>query len=328
MKKKEKGQKELIIYQAKSGAIEFRGDFSRDTIWATQKQIAEVFGVSTKTVNEHLQNIYKEKELTKKATIRDFRIVQKEGERKVRRVVMFYNLDTIISVGYRVNSKKATEFRIWATKILKQHIIQGYTINRKIIGKNYDNFIKAVSDVEKLLPKDHVIPTEDILSLIKVFAGTWLSLESYDEEKFPKKGFTKKDVHVQADELYAAVDELKKNLRKKKQATELFAQEKDVGSLEGILGNVTQAVFGKDVYASIEEKAAHLLYFVVKNHPFTDGNKRTGAFSFIWFLNRAHIPFRQKITPEALTAITLLVAESKPKEKDRMIGLILLLLKK
>jgi len=325
---KKKKIDEVVMYQTKSGEIAFRGDFTRDTIWATQKQISEVFGVNTRTVNEHLQNIYKDKELEKKATIRKFRIVQKEGKRDVERDVLFYNLDSIISVGYRVNSKRATEFRIWATKILRQHITRGYTINKKVIGKNYEKFMKAVSDVQKLLPRDTSISTESILDLIKAFAGTWVSLESYDEGKFPQKGFTKKDVQVQANDLYGAVADLKRNLIKKKQATDMFAQEKRKGSMEGILGNVMQSVYGKDVYKSIEEKAAHLLYFMVKNHPFTDGNKRSGAFAFIWFLNRVQIPFREKITPEALTAITLLVAESKPKEKDRMIGLVLLLLKR
>ena len=289
---KKKRQKELVIYQAKSGAIEFRGEFGRDTIWATQKQIADVFGVTPQNITMHIKRVYADGELSKKATSKESLQVQMEGSRKIKRSIKEYNLDVIIAVGYRISSVLGTQFRIWATKVLRQHITQGYTINRKIIGKNYDSFIKAVSDVEKLLPKNHIIPTEDIISLIKVFAGTWLSLESYDEEKFPKKGFTRRDVQVHSDELYAAVDELKKNLRKKKQATDLFAQEKRDGNLEGIFGNVTQAVFGNDVYGSIEEKAAHLLYFVVKNHPFTDGNKRTGAFAFIWFLNRAHVPFR------------------------------------
>ena len=177
------------------------------------------------------------------------------------------------------------------------------------------------------MPKEEIISTENILELIKTFADTWLSLESYDEDKFLIKGNTKKKVEIQADELYEMIAKFKKELVRKKQATILFAQEKRAKSLEGILGNVFQAVFGKEVYSTVEEKAVYLLYFVVKNHPFNDGNKRTGAFIFIWFLQKAGIKFQQKITPEALTSITLLVAESKPKDKDRIIGLLLLLLK-
>lgn len=325
MKKRKKTQNELIIYQAKNGAIEFRGDFCRDTIWATQKQIATVFGVQRPAVTKHINNIFKDQELDQKSVCSEMEHTAEDGKKYKTK---FYNLDIILAVGYRTNSAKAIEFRKWSTGILKKHIIEGYTINRKIVGENYDKFIKAVNDVEKLLPAGNKVDAKDILELIKSFAGTWVSLESYDEEKFPQRGFTKRDVEVHADDLYDAVEKLKRDLMKKKQATDLFAQEKKQRSLEGILGNVMQAVFGKDVYGSIEEKAVHLLYFVVKNHPFVDGNKRTGAFAFIWFLNKSRIPFREKITPEALTAITLLVAESKPKDKDRVIGLIFLLLKK
>jgi len=156
-----KRQKQLVIYQAKNGAIEFRGDFDRNTIWGTQKQIAKIFDVDVRTINEHFQNIYKTTELSEKATIRKFRIVQQEGNRRVEREINFYNLDAIISVGYRVNSKHATQFRIWATKILKQHLLDGYTINKKRIGQNYEKFIQAMSDVKALLPAGNKVRTED-----------------------------------------------------------------------------------------------------------------------------------------------------------------------
>jgi len=318
-------KKDLVIYQAKSGAIEFRGDFSKDTIWATQKQIAEVFGVQRPAITKHINNILKDKELDSDSVCSKMEHTANDGKNYN---TTYYNLDIVLAIGYRVNSSTAIEFRKWATKILRQHITKGYTINKKVIGNNYGTFIKAVEDVQKLLSKDSSVHTEDILELIKTFANTWVSLESYDEDKFPQKGFTKKDVELNANEIYKDVDKLKSSLIKKRQATSMFAEEKKSGNLEGILGNVMQSMYGKDLYDSVEEKAAHLLYFVVKNHPFTDGNKRTGAFSFIWFLNRAGVQFRTKITPEALTAITLLVAESRPKDKDRLIGLILLLLKK
>jgi death-on-curing family protein len=323
-----KVSKDLILYQTKNGEIQFRGDFVNETIWATQKQIAEVFGIERSVVTKHIRNIFKDKEVNKNSTSAIFAQVQKEGRREVKRQVEFYNLDIILAVGYRTNSAQAVNFRKWSSKILKQYIYQGYNINPEIIGKNYEQFINAVDEVKKLLPESKAIKMANVLELIKSFSRAWLSLESYDEDKFPTKGNTKKKVEIQAGELYEAVDELKKELIKKKQATELFAQEKRKKSLEGILGNVLQSAFGREMYQTVEEKAVHLLYFVVKNHPFTDGNKRTGAFAFIWFLQRAGIQFRQKITPEALTVITLLVAESRPKDKDRIIGLLFLLLRK
>ena len=323
-----KKHKEIMLYQAKDGAIAFRGDFESDTVWGTQKQIAEVFGIERSVVTKHIRNILSDGEVDKNSTCAKFAHVQMEGGREVVRNVEFYNLDIILAVGYRTNSAKAMNFRKWATKVLKQHLTKGYTINKNLVAKNYDAFMKAVGDVQKLLPKENDIPTETILELIKSFADTWFSLESYDEDRLPQKGFSKRDLEIQSDELYAAVAKFKSELIKKKEATDLFAQEKKFGNLEGILGNVMQSAFGRDVYESVEEKAAHLLYFVVKNHPFNDGNKRTGAFSFVWFLNKAGIPYKNKITPEALTAITLLVAESKAKEKERIIGLILLMLKR
>ncbi len=322
---KNKSIKNIAIYQAKNGAIEFRGDYEKETIWGTQKQIAEVFGVDVRTINEHLINIYKTEELKEDSTVRKFRIVQKEGKREVEREVSFYNLDAILSVGYRVNSKQATQFRIWATHTLKQHLLQGYTINIKRIGKNYEKFMQAVAEIKALLPAGNIIKTEDILELVKAFAGTWFSLDAYDKSSFPKKGHSKKQVKITAEELTNAIRELKTDLIKKKEATEIFGQGRSTGSVEGIIGNVFQSAFGKDVYPTTEEKAAHLLYFMVKNHPFVDGNKRSGAFAFVWFLRKAGL-LRASLTPEALTSITLLVAESNPKDKEKMTGLILLFL--
>jgi len=321
-------KKDLVIYQAKNGAIEFRGDFSSENIWGTQKQIAEVFGVERSVITKHIKNIFKDGEVAKKATCAIFAQVQKEGNRKVTRDVEYYNLDIILAVGYRTNSSKAIEFRKWSSDILKQHITKGYVFNKKVIKNNYDDFLDAVQKIQKILPNKSIVKAQDVLELVKAFADTWFSLESYDKDSFPKKGFTKKKVTIQADDLYNAVAEFKKDQIKRKLATDLFAQEKNKKALEGILGNVFQSVFSQDVYGTVEERASHLLYFIIKNHPFNDGNKRTGAFTFVWFLNKSGIDFKNKITPEALTTITLLIAESKPKDKERMIGLVLLLLKK
>ena len=328
MKKGEKEIKEIILFQGKDGSIAFRGDIEHETIWATQKQIAELFDVERSVVTKHIKNIFKDGEVDRNSTCAFFAQVQKEGNRFVKRNVEMYNLDIILAVGYRTNSSRAIEFRRWATSVLKQHLTEGYTINKKRIRENSERLLRAIETLEHLLPERRKLSPKEILSLVKHFSKTWTSLEAYDEGRLPDGGTTQKKVHIEAKELYDAVADLKKKLIRKRSATELFAQEKRVGALEGILGNVMQSAFGEEMYPSVEEKAAHLLYFIVKNHPFNDGNKRTGAFAFVWFLQKNRFPFRTKITPEALTALTLLVAESKPREKDRMIGLILLLLGK
>ncbi|MGB2580201.1 MAG: RhuM family protein [Minisyncoccia bacterium] len=319
-------KKEIIIYQAKSGAIALRGDFGKETVWATQAQIAVAFDVDVRTINEHIKNIYKTKELLESTTIRNLRIVQNEGKREVEREVKHYNLDMILSVGYRVNSKKATAFRHWATKTLRAHIVDGYTINRTRIAKNYDAFAQAVADVKALLPFGTMANTKDILELITMFADTWLSLDAYDKENFATKGATKKSVKITAGMFAVALSSLKGSLIVKGEATDLFATEREKGSLAGIIGNVMQAFGGKDIYPTVEEKAAHFLYFIIKNHPFLDGNKRSGAYAFVWFLAKAKILNTSRITPPALTAITLLVAESNPAHKDKMVGIILTML--
>ena len=178
-----------VIYQAKNGAIELRGDFDNDnTVLGSLNQMADLFGRDKSVISRHIKNIFKSGELNKRATVAKIATVQKEGKREIMREVEYYNLDMILSVGYRVDSKIAIEFRRWSTKILKQHITKGYTINRKIIGKNYDQFIKAVDDVKKLLPKGNIISRSDILELVKSFSNAWLSLESHDEDSFPKVG--------------------------------------------------------------------------------------------------------------------------------------------
>jgi death-on-curing family protein len=319
-------EKELVVYQAENGAIELRADLDTETIWASQKEIARIFDVTTQNITTHLKQLCKDVELEEKATCKESLHVQKEGNRTVKRAIKEYNLDVIIAVGYRISSATGTTFRKWATLTLKQHITQGYTINPSRITQNYDAFMLAVGDIQQLASNQSILETSDVLALIKSFAHTWFSLESYDEGKLPKTGLNEKDITLEGSSLVKAVAQLKATLIDKKQATPLFAQEKKEGSLKGILGSVFQTVFGQDAYPTIEEKAAHLLYFIIKNHPFNDGNKRTAAFSFIWFLQKAEIEFKTKITPEALTALTLLIAESKPDNKDQMVGLVILLL--
>ena len=319
----------IKIFQGEKGSAQVQVKLENETLWLDAYQIASVFWKDRTTIQRHIKNIYKTWELDEKWTCAKNAQVQIEGNRKVRRDTSMYNLDVILSVGYRVNSKEATQFRIWATNVLKQHITEGFTINKNRIQHNYENFLEAVENVRKVLPNlGENIKTEDILELIQSFANTWLSLDSYDKDLLPTEGFTKTRLDVEASELYNDVASFKTELIGKSQATEIFAQEKNPKSLEGIFWNIFQSFDGKDVYPSIEEKAAHFLYFIVKNHPFVDGNKRTGAFSFLWFLRKVGFNFTSTITPEALTAITLLVAESNPKDKERIVGLVILLLKK
>ena len=223
---KKKLEQKMLIYQTRSGALELREDLKAETIWATQAQIAEAFDVDVRTINEHIKNIFKTKELTESATNRKFRIVQKEGNRDVERDVNHYNLDMILSVGYRVSSKRATEFRQWATKTLREHITKGYTINRKQVAKNYDAFMKTVESVQALLPEHVTLDPKAVLELIKEFAGTWVSLDAYDKESLVLKGVTKKKVSLVGADLLAAIFELKRELIKKGEASELFASER------------------------------------------------------------------------------------------------------
>ncbi|MDD2916840.1 MAG: virulence protein RhuM/Fic/DOC family protein [Candidatus Gracilibacteria bacterium] len=310
----------VVVFQAKNGAIELQGDIVHDTIWASQKEIGDLFGVDQSVISRHIRNIFSTGEVDEKSNMQKMHIANSD------RPVVFYSLDVILGVGYRVNSGVAIKFRKWATTTLREHITQGYTINPARIERNYEQFLKAVEDVKKMLPTTSGFSSNDVLDLITLFAGTWFSLDAYDKANLPQEGLSRKEVEFTAEELGVALGELKTDLMGKKEATELFAQEKQSGNLVGIVGNVMQSVFGEDAYPSIEEKASHLLYFIIKNHPFNDGNKRSGAFAFVWFLRRAGIDFSRKITPEALTVLALLIAESNPKDKDRMVGLVILLL--
>lgn len=325
--KKVTKNKELVIYQAKNGAIELRGDFKYETVWATQSQIAQIFGVTPQNITLHINNIYKQGELNIKATCKESLQVQIEGKRKIKRQVKLYNLDVIIATGYRINSVIGTQFRIWATKTLKEHIIKGYTINRKQIGKNYEAFMKSVADIQNLLPEHITLDPKAILDLVKEFSATWVSLDAYDHDNLKSIGTTKRSIKLTGDELTSAIVDFKKELLKKGEATDIFVQERSAGSIGGIVGNVMQSFGGKDAYTSIEEKAAHLLYFMVKNHPFVDGNKRAGAFSFVWFLRKAKAKNFRNINSASLTALTLLIAESNPNKKDQMVALVTQMLK-
>jgi hypothetical protein len=315
----------LVIYRTKDGALKLKEDATNETLWASLDQIAQIFGRDKSVISRHFKKIFLEGELLQSATVAKNATVQIEGKREVMREIEYYNLDAIISVGYRVNSKTATHFRQWATKTLKQHIVSGYTINPERIGKNYQAFMEAVSKVSAVLPKSDVVSGNDVLELVRLFADTWFSLDAYDKETLSPKKMSKKKVSLTAKELRDGLDILKQELYKKGEATENFAQARTQQSLEGIVGNVMQSFGGTALYPSIESKAAHLLYFIIKNHPFVDGNKRSGAYAFVWFLRKAKVLDTDKLSPTALTALTLLIAESAPTEKEKVVGLVTML---
>ena len=315
----------VVIYQGKSGAIELKGDFKKETLWASQSQISVLFDVERSVIAKHIANILKNEELDKNSVCAKF---AHTAEDKKTYQVQYYNLDVILAVGYRTNSAKAIKFRKWATETLRKYILTGYVINKKQVAKNLNKFLDAVEDVKKILPANTEVKAADAIDLIKTFASTWLSLDAYDRQFFPATGEIRKQVKITAESIMEELARLKSELISKNEAGDLFGVEKAKGSITNIVGNLFQSWDNKDLYPSIEEKAAHLLYFIVKNHPFIDGNKRSGAFTFVWFLRKAKVLDASRLTPEALTALTLLVAESEPKNKDRIIGLILMLLRK
>lgn len=315
-------KEQFTMYQSSSGDIQLRYNITEETFWITQKQLANIFGINIRTINEHIQNIYNVNELDESSTLRKFRIIQVEGRRKVKREINHYNLDMALSVGYRVNSQKATSFRQWATKVLKQYLVDGYAINKIRLEQRQEQTEKALVQLQSLIHKTPEVTAEQTLELIKAYSRTWLILDDFDCNNLPIVGKTKKEVLADAKELKKDMAQFRDEIIKSGSASELFATEKEAGSLSGIYGNIMQEAFGEKLYPTLEEQAAHLLYFIVKNHPFNDGNKRSGAFAFLWFLNKCGYN-TDFITPSALAVLTLLVATSAPNEKQQIIGLIL-----
>ncbi|MCX6784785.1 MAG: virulence protein RhuM/Fic/DOC family protein [Candidatus Komeilibacteria bacterium] len=324
MKKQE--NQAVVIYQAKSGALEFRGDFKRDTIWASQAQIAKVFGIERSVVTKHINNVLKDKEIDKKSNVQKLHIATSD------KPISFYSLDVILSVGYRINSAKAIEFRIWATKILKKHLLDGYTINEKRLKENRNFKLKEMEKAVGLLQRVmsvkqlNTIESQGLLKVITDYTQTWVLLQQYDEGKLCLPKATNKVLSaLDYEESKKSFQQLKFELRSKKEASDLFGQERGQ-AFQGIIGNLYQTFGGKDVYPSLEEKAAHLLYFVIKDHPFVDGNKRIGSFLFILFLVKNNYLLNKKgerkINNNALVALALLIAESDPKEKEVIITVV------
>jgi prophage maintenance system killer protein len=315
---------QLIIFEAEAGQVEVR--LEGETVWLSQAQMAELFTTSTDNVGLHLKNIYIEQELQEAATTEDFSVVRREGRRQVRRTLKHYNLDAIISVGYRVNSTRATRFRQWATQVLRQHLTQGYTLNQQRFEQNAAELEAALTLVKKAAA-GATLTTDQGRGLVDVIARythTFLWLQRYDEGLLVEHTGSPGGVLPSPDEAHAGIARLKADLMARQEATPLFGNERD-DQFIAILGNLDQTVFGEPAYPAIEAKAAHLLYFVIKNHPFSDGNKRIGSYLFVDFLARNGRLLRHGepvINDVGLAALALLVAESDPKAKDVMICLI------
>lgn len=314
---------EIVIYQSTDNEVQIEVQFEGETFWLSLVQIAELFGRDKSVISRHLKNIYKNGELDVDSTVAKNATVQHEGSREVRRTIEYYNLDAILSVGYRVNSKRGTQFRQWATQRLKEHLVQGYTINQKRLDE-LGQTIKLIA--EKAENTLNIGEAKGLLEIISQYTQSFVLLNQYDSNSIePQKLNEHITYEVGYDEARAAITELKRQLIDRREATELFGNEKD-NSFEGTLQSVVQTFGGQYLYPSIEEQAAHLLYFIIKNHPFSDGNKRIGAFMFVWFLEKNKHRFKQngeiKINDNALVALALLVAQSDPAEKELMIKLI------
>jgi len=319
---------DIVIYE--DGTVELSATVENETVWLSQKQMGELFGKSTKTINEHIGNIFKEGELEKNATIRKFRIVQTEGNREVEREIDFYNLDVIISVGYRVKSKQGTQFRIWANKILKEYLINGYVLNqKKLQQKKLDELDKTIQLIKQGLQNQELSSSEakGFVEIIGNYAKSWALLQGYDEQSLQEVvEHTEQKFILDYGEALEAIAELKRVLVNKGEATQLFGQEK-AGEFKGNLLNIYQSFGGEELLPSVEQKAANLLYYVIKGHPFNDGNKRIGAYLFVLFLHKngiLHKPNGEpKINDNALASLALLVATSAPEQKDIIIKLVM-----
>lgn len=315
----------ILIYKSRQGPG-LKVLLEKDTVWLTQKQIAVLFETGRAAITKHLNNIFNSGELVRNSVCSILEHTASDG--KIYKT-QFYNLDAIISVGYRVNSKRATQFRIWSTGILKQHLIHGFTINQQVMSQSGDKLRELQETISYLSRKSkHEIMSgqeQEILNLLADYSSTLTLLEKYDKGKLSIVNKTRGKYILEYDDAKKIIASMKKELIARKEASELFGNE-NRGILKGILGNIYQTFGGKDLYPSLEEKAAHLLYFIIKDHPFTDGNKRIASFLFVWFLDRNKFLYRRngqkKINDNALTALSLLIAVSDPDEKERLVKIV------
>ena len=309
---------EIVLFRAKDGAVSLPVRMDADTVWLTRMQMADLFGVTPQNITIHLKKVYSAGELDRSATSKDFLLVQNEGGRDITRSVNCYNLDAIISVGYRVNSARATQFRIWATSVLREYLLRGYAVNRERIRQ-------LGQTVEVMKRVANSLDTEQVLDVVKTYSAALDLLDGYDHQTIDKPKTKGRSVEITYEECREFVDSMKFTAD-----SPLFGNEKD-GSFKSALGAVYQSFEGKDLYPSSQEKAANLLHLVTKNHGFSDGNKRIAAGLFLYFLKRNRLLLRKdgskRIADHTLVALTVMIAESKPQEKELMVNLVMTFLK-
>lgn len=321
---------DLVIFKTDTGDVYVDVKLEQDTVWLTLNQLSQLFERDKSVISRHLKNIYSEEELDKDSTVANFATVQHEGEREILRDIEYYNLDAIISVGYRVNSKRGTQFRQWASKLLKDHLVQGYSLNQqRLYEKGIDELKRAMDLLSQTLQRQSLVHEVGYyaIEIINHYAKTWHLLLAYDENRLSSPTtLTESTQTLDYEPILAAIHDLKQTLIKKGEATPLFGQQRET-QLQAILGTIHQTFAGVFLYPSCEERAAHLLYFVIKDHPFVDGNKRIGSFLFLLYLQSQN-PSLKRIDDLTLVALALLIAESDPKDKDLMVKLIMNLIPK
>ena len=323
MKKENFKKGEIIIYKTSKNEVDLKVRFENETVWLTQMEIAELFGKERTVITKHIKNIFADKEINLKSNVQKMHIANSD------KPVEFYSLDVILAVGYRTNSARAIHFRKWATSVLKKYLLQGYAINEKRLLEAREKFQElqtAISFLQEKSKKELLSgQAGEILNLLSDYSKTLTILEQYDKGQLKESKGGKTKFVLEYDDCLKIIAELKKELIVKKEASDLFGNERD-GSFEGIIKGLYQSFGGKELYSSIEDKASHLLYFIIKDHPFSDGNKRSAAFLFVYFLDKTDFLFKKtgerKINDNALVALALLVAESDPKEKDVMVKII------
>ncbi|MBR1801147.1 MAG: virulence protein RhuM/Fic/DOC family protein [Bacteroidaceae bacterium] len=318
-------ENKIVIYQTEDGQTQIDVRLEKDTVWLTQAQMVELFQTTKQNVSLHVSNVFKEGELEQASTVKEYLTVQQEGKRSVSRQVKYYNLDVIISVGYRVKSKRGTAFRIWARKILKEYLIKGYAVNERIRREQIGELRQLVGMLGRTIQNQPLLSNDETNALFEVvtdYTYALDTLDNYDYERLTIQKTTKDEsFHATYDNAMGAIN----GLRKKFGGSSLFGNEKD-DSFKSSIGQIYQTFGGEELYPSVEEKAAMLLYLVTKNHSFSDGNKRIAATLFLWFLNNNHILYRpdgsKRIADNTLVALTLMIAESKTEEKDVMVKVV------
>ena len=333
MKNENKG--EIVLYSAPDGSTKIDVKLRDETVWLTQVQMAELFNKDKSVISRHIKNVFDEGELERPSTVANFATVQKEGDRYIQRKIEFYNLDVIISVGYRVKSQRGTQCRIWASSVLKDYLVKGYSLNQERLKETRSKLeelkqtITFISENSKraLLSGQE----KELLDLVSNYTSSLILLEQYDENKIPIiQGTRKESYSLSYDEIKSIISELKSNPEIVLGSKKLFGRESN-NKLKGIVGAIYQTFDSEDLYPTNEDKAANIIYLIIKDHPFIDGNKRIASIVFIYYLEKNHLLYKKngqrKINDSALVALSLLIASSKPNDKEILVNLIKNLIK-